>query len=60
VEVIFLKAPSGETPEDQPLVQYQGMIAEYERAQIAERSRRGKRRRAQQGSVNVLSGAPFG
>ena len=60
VEVVFLKAPSGETPEDQLLVQFQGMIAEYERAQIAERSRRGKRHRAQQGSVNVLSGAPFG
>jgi site-specific DNA recombinase len=36
------------------------MIAEYERAQIAERSRRGKRHKAQQGSVNVLSGAPYG
>ena len=36
------------------------LIAEYERAQIAERSRRGKRCRAQQGLVNVLSGAPFG
>jgi site-specific DNA recombinase len=60
VEVIFLKAPSSETPEDQLLVQFQGMIAEDERAQIAERSRRGKRHRAQQGSVNVLSGAPYG
>ena len=60
VEVVFLKSPSGETPEDQLLVQFQGMIAEYERAQIAERSRRGKRHRAQQGSINVLSGAPFG
>ncbi|HEY7446177.1 MAG TPA: recombinase family protein [Vicinamibacterales bacterium] len=60
VELIFLKAPSGTTPEDQLLVQFQGMIAEYERAQIAERSRRGKRHRAQQGSVNVLSGAPYG
>jgi len=36
------------------------MIAEYERAQIAERHRRGKRHRAQQGMVNVLSGAPYG
>jgi site-specific DNA recombinase len=36
------------------------MIAEYERAQIAERSRRGKRHRAKLGSVNVLSGAPYG
>ena len=58
--VVFLKAQSGETPEDQLLVQFQGMIAEYERAQIAERSRRGKRHRAQQGSINVLSGAPYG
>ena len=60
VELVFLKAPSGVTPEDQLLVQFQGMIAEYERAQIAERSRRGKRHRAQQGSINVLSGAPYG
>src|SRR3974377_1245126 len=36
------------------------MIAEYERAQIAERSRRGKRHRAHQGSINVLSGGPYG
>jgi site-specific DNA recombinase len=49
VELIFLKAPAGASPEDQLLVQFQGMIAEYERAQIAERSRRGKRHRAQQG-----------
>jgi site-specific DNA recombinase len=60
VDLVFLKAPTGATPEDQLLVQFQGMIAEYERAQIAERSRRGKRHRAHQGSVNVLSGAPYG
>ncbi len=60
VELIFLRAPSGATAEDQLLVQFQGMIAEYERAQIAERSRRGKRHHAQQGSINVLSGAPYG
>ena len=38
VEVIFAKEPkrSG-TPEDELLRQFQGMIAEYERAQIAER-----------------------
>jgi len=41
-------------------VQFQGMIAEYERAQIAERSRRGKRHKAQQGVINVLCGAPYG
>ena len=60
VEVIFIKSPQGSTPEDQLLVQFQGMISEYERAQIAERSRRGKRYRAKSGSINVLSGAPYG
>jgi site-specific DNA recombinase len=60
VELIFLKAPAGTSPEDQLLVQFQGMIAEYERAQIVERSRRGKRHKAQEGLVNVLSGAPYG
>ena len=60
VELVFLKAPCGATPEDQLRVQFQGMIAEYERAQIAERSGRGKRYRAHQGSIKVLSGAPYG
>jgi site-specific DNA recombinase len=60
VSLVFLRSPSGETAEDQLLVQFQGMIAEYERAQIVERTRRGKRHRAQQGLVNVLSGAPYG
>ena len=60
VETVFLKAPQANTPEDQLLLQFQGMIAEYERAQILERSRRGKRHRARQGEVSVLSGAPYG
>ncbi len=60
VELVFLKAPAGTSPEDQLLVQFQGMIAEYERAQIVERSRRGKRHKAHEGVVNVLSGAPYG
>jgi len=60
VETVFLNAPQTATPEDQLLVQFQGMIAEYERAQILERSRRGKRHRARAGQVSVLSGAPYG
>jgi hypothetical protein len=36
------------------------MFAEYEKAQLMERYRRGKAHRARTGSVNVLSGAPFG
>ena len=60
VEVVFLNRALGQSPEDDLLLQVQGMIAEYERAKIMERSRRGKRHKAQMGAVNVLSGAPFG
>ncbi len=60
VDAIFLKAAAAETPEERLMLQFQGMIAEYERAQIAERTRRGKRHRAKSGCVNVLSGAPYG
>lgn len=59
-ETIFLQSAGGENPEERLLLQFQGMIAEYERAQIIERSRRGKRHRAKTGCVNVLSGAPYG
>jgi site-specific DNA recombinase len=58
--VEFIKGPRGESAEDQLLVQFQGMFAEYEKAQILERYRRGKAHRAKAGSVNVLGGAPFG
>jgi len=58
VETLFIKAPQLATPEDPLLVQFQGMIAEYERAQILQRSRRGKPHRAKAGEVAVLSTAP--
>jgi site-specific DNA recombinase len=60
VEVIFLNRELGRSPEDDLLLQVQGMMAEYERAKILERSRRGKRHAADSGSVNSLSGAPYG
>ena len=60
VEVIFLNRELGQSPEDDLLLQVQGMVAEYERAKIMERSRRGKRYAAQSGSVSVLSCAPYG
>ena len=60
VQLVFVHGPSGTTPEDALLAQFQGMIAEYERAQILERSRRGKRHRAHQGAISVLAGAPYG
>jgi DNA invertase Pin-like site-specific DNA recombinase len=58
--VEFVNGPRGDSPEDQLLVQFQGMFAEYEKAQLMERYRRGKTYRARSGSVNVLGGAPFG
>src|SRR4029077_20346745 len=56
VEVVFLNRALGRSPEDDLLLQVQGMMAEYERAKIIERHRRGKRHAAQIGAVNVLSG----
>ncbi|HYI85230.1 MAG TPA: recombinase family protein, partial [Acetobacteraceae bacterium] len=58
--VVFLNRPIGDSPEDALLLQLQGMFAEYERAKMLERSRRGKRHRARAGAVSVLSRAPFG
>ena len=58
VEVIFLNRPLGHTPEDQLLLQVQGVIAEYERAKLLERSRRGKRHAAQEGYVGVRAMRP--
>src|SRR5207249_10832612 len=60
VEVVFLNRPLGQSPEDDLLLQVQGVIAEYERAKIMERARRGKQYAARQGRVSVLSQAPYG
>jgi site-specific DNA recombinase len=57
VEGIFLNRELGQSPEDDLRLQGQGMMAEYERAKIIERHRRGKRHAARAGTVNVLSGA---
>jgi site-specific DNA recombinase len=60
VEVLFVTHPAGQSAEDELLLQVQGMVAEYERARFAERSRRGKRYRAGCGAVSALSAAPYG
>jgi len=60
VEVVFLNHPIGGSAEDQLLLQVQGMVAEYERAKLLERCRRGKLHTARQGCVNALAAAPFG
>jgi site-specific DNA recombinase len=58
-EVVFLNHAFGETPEERMLLQIQGVFAEYERALIKERSRRGRLFAAKQGRVN-WSHAPYG
>ena len=59
-EIVFTNRQIAASPEDQLLLQMQGVIAEYEREKIVERHRRGKLHKAQQGKVCVLSGAPYG
>jgi site-specific DNA recombinase len=56
VEVAFLQRPISEDPSDQLLLQIQGAIAEYERAVLAERFRRGKLQKARDG--HLLSAKP--
>jgi site-specific DNA recombinase len=60
VTTVFLNGPTGKTAEDELLVQVQGVIAEYERAKIMERSRRGKIHLARQGALSPLGSAPYG
>jgi site-specific DNA recombinase len=60
VSFSFVNRQIGDTPEDQMLLQIQGIVAEYEREKILERSRRGKLYAAKRGKVNVLGGAPYG
>jgi site-specific DNA recombinase len=59
-EMIFLNRSIGDTAEDNLLLQVQGIIAEYERAKILERVRRGRLHAARAGTVSALTGAPFG
>lgn len=60
VTVEFVNRVLSDSPEDQLLFQIQGVIAEFEREKILERSRRGKLYKARSGKVSVLSGAPYG
>lgn len=58
-EVVFLNHSFGQSPEERMLLQMQGVFAEYERALIKERTRRGRLFAARQGRVN-WSHAPYG
>ncbi|HEV7267617.1 MAG TPA: recombinase family protein [Falsiroseomonas sp.] len=58
-EVVFLHCPISDDPNDQLLLQIQGAIAEYERAVLAERFRRGKLQKAREGNI-ISSKVPYG
>jgi site-specific DNA recombinase len=60
VAVEFVNRPLGQTAEDELLLQVQGVMAEYERAKLLERCRRGKRHSARRGSVSAIGKAPYG
>jgi len=60
VRVHFVERPVGEKAEDKLLVQMQGVIAEYERAKILERTRRGKLHKVRSGQMLPFSTAPYG
>ena len=60
VEVHFVERPIGERAEDRLLMQMQGVIAEYERAKIVERTRRGKLHKVKTGQLLPFTSAPYG
>jgi site-specific DNA recombinase len=57
--VAFVQRPISADPHDQLLLQIQGAVAEYERAVLGERFRRGKIQRARAGAW-VAGRAPYG
>ena len=59
-KVIFLQRPISDDPEEQLLLQMQGVIAEYERTKIIERTRRGRLFKARQGHFLIWSNPPYG
>lgn len=59
VDIEFCERPISNTPDDELLLQIQGAIAEYERAKILERGRRGRLHRARMGEISS-SRIPYG
>jgi site-specific DNA recombinase len=58
-QIDFVNREIAQTPEDRMLLAMQGVIAEYERAKIAERTRRGRLYRLQTG-VLIAPQPPYG
>lgn len=60
VEVHFVERPITDRPEDKLLIQMQGVIAEYERTKILERTRRGRLYKARMGLWLNWGTPPYG
>lgn len=58
-DVLFVQRPISDDPNDQLLLQIQGAVAEYERALLGERFRRGKLQKARSGQY-VGGRPPYG
>ena len=59
LQVIFTSQLTGDTPEDNLLLQIQGAVSEYERAKIIDRTRRGTKHAVTNGQV-IGANAPYG
>lgn len=60
-EIVFLNHDGiANSPEANMLIQMQGIVSEYERDKILERTRRGRKHSAFKGNVSVFSRAPYG
>lgn len=57
--IVFIQHPHSDSPHDQLLLQIQGAVAEYERAVLGERFRRGKLQKARAGHW-IGGKAPYG
>jgi len=61
VRVCFMKnPPTTNTPEEQMFLHFQGIFAEYERALILDRSRRGRIYKAKKGDPSIIPSLPYG
>ncbi len=58
--ILFVNAPREDTPEGKMLFGIRSLFAEYEREKIRERTRRGKQRRIEEGSVFMSRSSPYG
>jgi len=60
IKLEFITQDMGDSPEDRMFFNMRGLVAEYEREKIRERTVRGSREKARQGKVVSAGAIPFG